>query len=150
MTVFGLRPPRGPPLPNFVCRRSRIGPSTQHIRLWVSAGVHDPRPHLVDPAAEFVEGAAVVDHLVGPGAALVASGLAGHASPGIHLGHPAIGHEAKHRDIGIDVDDDQSRHVVAARLDQQWHVEHDDMIGRHLGLHAPGDLGAHRRMDDRR
>ena len=51
-----------------------------------AAGQH--RQLAVDLASQFVDRGAVVDEVTGLGPTLLPGGLAGHAGPGIGLGHP--------------------------------------------------------------
>src|SRR5690606_3229403 len=83
----------------------------------------DPGPGLVDLAGEVVERAAVVDDVVGPGQALLAAGLSGHAGTDVGLAHAPVLDQPAHRHLGVDVDDEQpGDRVRVLRLDEQRHV----------------------------
>jgi len=97
---------------------------------------------------EFVHAARVVDHSVGPSNPLLATRLPGHACPGVVFGHAAELDEAPDGDLGIDVDHEQRRHVVAARFDEQRDVEHDHVVGLRRLDQLTCHLFADRRMHD--
>ena len=93
--------------------------------------------------------AGVVDDEVGLREALLACRLTGDPRPRVGFVHAAEANQPIDGDVDRRVDDDHSGDRIAAVLDQQRHVEHDDAVGAEVLAHAFANRPTDRRVRDR-
>ena len=116
-------------------------------------GLH-PRPGVVDLGIKVAEGAGVVDHHIGNGTSVLATGLIGHSRSHVILREAAELDETLDGNLRVDVDHHDPGQVRVPVLvggtvgpHEQRDIEHDNRIGAEhrfaLGLHLLAD----RRVD---